>query len=412
MRGQAARRLGVERCALAHAEAVLLVDHAERQPGELDGRLDQGVGAHHQPELARGQPVEAVSRRREAGVDPVSRREAERLGRRAAGRGSRRAARRGSRWAPSAPPGGRPRELAASRTARPRSCPTRPPPSAAAASARRRRDRASISANALRWSPVGSKGSEASHRSTSAPERRASRPGSFVLRPCAAGGERPPGSRKSSSKASRLRASPASLAPAGKCTARQASAAPARRAAARSSAGSGSITSPALASACQTHSLIRCGRSPSVAGWTGTRPVVWIPDGGSPPPPPSRNSCSETRNPRRSSVADQQQSRRRARSRSASQGWLNQTAPMRPAGVGDRRLDDASGRGAGSAAAARSGPRPSPSPPRRAGDRPAAAPPSGRCGCGEVRSRRSPSVSIPTPRRRSPRASARLRAGS
>ena len=45
VRGQARPRLGVQRGALAHAEAVLLVDDGDREVGEHDGVLDQRVRA-------------------------------------------------------------------------------------------------------------------------------------------------------------------------------------------------------------------------------------------------------------------------------------------------------------------------------------------------------------------------------
>ena len=78
------------------------------------------------------------------GAPPASSRSTDRLGpaRHRAGSGSwRSAARRASRSGPSRPLGGRVRPRAASCTARPRSCRSRPPPSAGAASAARRRDR-------------------------------------------------------------------------------------------------------------------------------------------------------------------------------------------------------------------------------------------------------------------------------
>jgi hypothetical protein len=60
----------VERGALPDAEAVLLVDHAEAEPGEADGRLDQRVGAKDQSQLAAGELVQGLlanRRRRGAG---------------------------------------------------------------------------------------------------------------------------------------------------------------------------------------------------------------------------------------------------------------------------------------------------------------------------------------------------------
>ena len=58
--------LGVERLALLDPEAVLLVDHAEAEAGELHGRLDQRVGADDQAELAAGEALQcfAAPRRR------------------------------------------------------------------------------------------------------------------------------------------------------------------------------------------------------------------------------------------------------------------------------------------------------------------------------------------------------------
>ena len=48
-----------QRRALLDAEAVLLVDHREGQPAELDVRLEQRVGADHEPRVARRQALEA-----------------------------------------------------------------------------------------------------------------------------------------------------------------------------------------------------------------------------------------------------------------------------------------------------------------------------------------------------------------
>ena len=84
-----ARALGVERRALAHAEAVLLVDDADGEPRELDVGLDQGVGADDQ---RRARPVasrSSVSRRRAGGRRAGQQRERDRPRRRAAleGRG-------------------------------------------------------------------------------------------------------------------------------------------------------------------------------------------------------------------------------------------------------------------------------------------------------------------------------------
>ncbi len=58
VRRQTFDALGVERLALLDPEAMLLVDHAEAEAGELDGRLDQRVGADDQAQLAAGEAVE------------------------------------------------------------------------------------------------------------------------------------------------------------------------------------------------------------------------------------------------------------------------------------------------------------------------------------------------------------------
>ena len=77
VRRQAFDALGVERLALLDPEAVLLVDHAEAEAGELDRRLDQGVGADDQAELAAGEAVQrfpAPGRRRGPGEQRERRR--------------------------------------------------------------------------------------------------------------------------------------------------------------------------------------------------------------------------------------------------------------------------------------------------------------------------------------------------
>ena len=79
--------LGVERAALLDPEAVLLVDHAEAEAGELDRRLDQRVGADDQAQLAAGEPVQRLAGAARAGVAPVSSANGSRLVGRAAGRG-------------------------------------------------------------------------------------------------------------------------------------------------------------------------------------------------------------------------------------------------------------------------------------------------------------------------------------
>ena len=63
--------LRVERGPLAHAEAVLLVDHRDRQRAERDVRLDQRVRADDHRQLAARELAEDRPRLA-AGVDPVS----------------------------------------------------------------------------------------------------------------------------------------------------------------------------------------------------------------------------------------------------------------------------------------------------------------------------------------------------
>ena len=69
-----------ERRALAHAEAVLLVDHGHRQRAEAHVRLDQRVRADDQRQLAARQLAEDVARAARAGVEPVSSAHRHRLG--------------------------------------------------------------------------------------------------------------------------------------------------------------------------------------------------------------------------------------------------------------------------------------------------------------------------------------------
>ena len=58
--GVGPRPLGIERCPLAHAEAVLLVDDDDRERGKAHGGLDQRVGADDQRELPAGELAEDV----------------------------------------------------------------------------------------------------------------------------------------------------------------------------------------------------------------------------------------------------------------------------------------------------------------------------------------------------------------
>ena len=57
----AAGALGVECGALPDSEAVLLVDHRDREVAELDAVLDQGVGADDEAELAARQVPEQIA---------------------------------------------------------------------------------------------------------------------------------------------------------------------------------------------------------------------------------------------------------------------------------------------------------------------------------------------------------------
>ena len=98
MRGEPGRGLGDERAALAHAEAVLLVDDGDGQRAERDRVLDQCVRPDDERALAAAQAVEQVraarcgcragqqrERHRLAAEEPLDRREVllgERLGRR------------------------------------------------------------------------------------------------------------------------------------------------------------------------------------------------------------------------------------------------------------------------------------------------------------------------------------------
>ena len=77
-----ARRLAVQRRALAHAEAVLLVHDGQREPVELDRVLDQRVRADQQPQLAGapGAPARrALARGRRSGQQADGRPESRRV---------------------------------------------------------------------------------------------------------------------------------------------------------------------------------------------------------------------------------------------------------------------------------------------------------------------------------------------
>ena len=72
VRHEPLRRLGVERRALAHAEAVLLVDDDDREAVEAHVGLEQRVRADDERQLAATRACASVSARRDALVEPVS----------------------------------------------------------------------------------------------------------------------------------------------------------------------------------------------------------------------------------------------------------------------------------------------------------------------------------------------------
>ncbi len=175
-----------ERLALAHTEAVLLVDdrHGERAEGDVG--LDQGVRPDDQRQLAAGQLLQSVrppacrGRAAEQGG-------ADGLGAQQPLDASRSAARRASRSAPSAPPGGRARRRAASRGAPRPSCREPTSPISSRCIGRSSARSASIAAIARRWSPVGLKGSDcSSQRALRAPAPRRAPP--RPMRGCGPGG--------------------------------------------------------------------------------------------------------------------------------------------------------------------------------------------------------------------------------
>ena len=144
--GVPAAPLRVERRALAHAEAVLLVDDRDREPVELapSSSISACVPTtiDSSPERSLRERVVAARGGRRAGEQ----RERDRARPASASGSSRSAARRASRSAPSAPPACRARPRAASPTAPRPSCPSRPRPSAAAASGGSRASSASSAA--------------------------------------------------------------------------------------------------------------------------------------------------------------------------------------------------------------------------------------------------------------------------
>ena len=126
--------LGRQHQALMHAEAVLLVDHGERQIAERDLLLEQRVRADGERDLAR---LQARQNRRARGrlVAPGQQRRPARRPPRPAARWWRNAGAPGSRSAPAARPGSRPRPPSAWPAAPPPSCRCRRRPAAGAACA-------------------------------------------------------------------------------------------------------------------------------------------------------------------------------------------------------------------------------------------------------------------------------------
>ena len=158
--------LGVERGALADAEAVLLVDDADREPrrSATSGSISAWVPTTR-PSSPLAEPAERLAAPRRRGRAGEQReRDRPRSTGEQRGRGSPRAARRASRSAPSAPPGARPRPRAASRRAATTVLPEPTSPISSRCIGRPAARSASISSNARRWPAVGSNGSEASQR--------------------------------------------------------------------------------------------------------------------------------------------------------------------------------------------------------------------------------------------------------
>ena len=104
----------LQRQALMHAEAMLLVDDRERERGELDAFLEQRVRADHDGRASPAAMVASALRRVCPGCGPDEQRHRLTPGLEPASKIPRSAARRGVPWAPSARPAGR-----ASQRARP-----------------------------------------------------------------------------------------------------------------------------------------------------------------------------------------------------------------------------------------------------------------------------------------------------
>ena len=343
--------LGVERRALADAEAVLLVDHADRQPGERDVGLDQRVGADDQRRARRRRAGRAPRAAARAGVAPVS--SANGIGssreQPVEGRGvllGEGLGRRHQRRLVA-----RPRPRAASRTAATTVLPAADLPHQQPLHRRsRRRGRRRSPRARARWSPVGSNGSDSSQRSTSSAGGPSATPGALACGPGGAPRAPPGAGRAPRRRAARGRARP----PRGSSREVRRRERVARRrqagGAARSSAGSGSIALRASGTACHAHSRIRCGAQP-LGGRVDRDDARWCGGPAGPRPPPRAARARRPETPR-ARACPCSSSRVPGCSRSASHAWLNQTAFIGPVLVRDLRLDDVQARAAGSGARA------------------------------------------------------------
>ena len=306
----AAGPLGVERRALADAEAVLLVDDADREPGEARRRARSARGCRRRGRARRCASRSSVSRRRAAGVAPVSSANGiEPSTARAARRGSPRAARRASRSAPSSPPGGRPRARAASRRA---ATTVLPRADLAHQQALHRPPGGEVGVDLLERAragrAVGSNGSEASQRSTSSPARlERDRRGGASVAGAAAHRER------RLVQAELLEGEP--VAGALRLVRRVREVGAAQRVGHGRRAGGGRGARPAAArsrrrarpSACQAHSRRRLRREPRGGVVDRDDPGRVQPGRPGPARPPATNSCVATRKPGAVELAVEQQ---------------------------------------------------------------------------------------------------------
>ena len=234
--------LRVERRALAHAEAVLLVHHDHRQVAELHRRPRSARACPPPAEAAPLASRSSSSRRRAAVVEPVS-----------SSTGMCPPSSESSvRWCCSASvsvgamnaawaPFSTARSMAASAIA---VLPEPTSPISSRCIGRSRARSASISPMALTWSPVSSNGSDHRHRSTITPRAASGR----AFRPSRRARRRPATascSRNSSSNASRRRAPCSSSSVSGKCTASSTAGRSGSPSSTRRRAGSGSTSARA-----------------------------------------------------------------------------------------------------------------------------------------------------------------------